>query len=108
MIDTLDEKKQDVCKFSHSHSGARQQISSRDAVACAQAEATVLGTGCWEHSRGAGSRNGARERLRSSTGVRGFPKQGRTLHIDNKTRRCARLPGAQEPSHHLPAVATQP
>lgn len=107
MVCILDEKKQDVYKFNHSHLGTRQQISSRDILASNQDKDTVLGTTCLEHSRGVARRNGAGRRLQNCVAGEGL-QRSKEAGTENKTQRCAWLPGAQEPSHCLPAIAIQP
>lgn len=86
MVHMLDEKKQDIVKFGHSHLGARQQISSRDTLASTQDEDTVLGTTSWEHSRAPGRRNGAGGRLQNNTVCDGLQLSKGVDTTENKTR----------------------
>lgn len=90
--------------------GANQQSSSRDTLASTQDEEDediVLGTTCCEHSRGAGRKNGAGRRLQNSMACEGLQLSKGADPTENKTGRCAWLPGAEEPSHCLPAIAIQ-
>lgn len=97
-IERLDEKEQqDICKFGH-----------RDILGSTQEGETVLGTTCWQHSRGTGRRNGARGRLQNSMAQEGLQLSKGADTTENKTRRFAWLPGAWEPSHCLLATAIQP
>lgn len=107
MVYMLDEKKQDIHKFNHSQLSTKQQISSGDVLASTQDKDTVLGTTCLEHSRGAGRRNGTGRRLQNCVACEGL-HLSKGAGTESRTQRRAWGPGAQEPSHCLPAIATQP
>lgn len=96
MIDTLDEKKHDICKFSHSHSGARQQISSSSLCPSHSAGHRLLGAQQRSWQQKWGPRKAAEQH-----GCEGLPQaRENTAHREQNQKMCtvARSTGAKPPS----------